>query len=487
MASEKPVGRAIDLRLLHDVGIVEVGETYRDSEIEQRAYACPVARADGHAIGIVLVEVLDILIIFLHIGAQFLLVGLVHVGHGVERCLQVGGYIAVQVFPYLFLEHFEIVLLLRGNVKLEIGRSHATHPPSGTGPTLFRGLLTLQLFSLCHQALGLRQGSCREAVIITFQRIGRRGEHGGGTHVEPRITSGESPHIIRRTAALAVRRHLIGFQRGIIVQAIRDGSRVTQVMIVVEHGVGERRSHVAYLLCLRHKVEHAMLYVLQDVGRAVWTVKVYIPLLLAHESLVTLRLEKPPSPYQVLHHIDIGARLDIEVSRVEETAHVQAGNKLQWLVLRVGRRALIVHIEVITGRSLQITFLERLSMPYAVAFVHEHVVHVDRHPHVGSGIGNLVIDMFINQEVVCLDGVVLYIVDTGGLHFREVKLHIIIFIVCSPGINLSLIGFRHSAILSHTHQGGGGFRRVLLVQLDDAHLRLLWNVAHLAKAYIGFP
>ena len=271
------------------------------------------------------------------------------------------------------------------------------------------------------------------------------------------------------------------------MQAIRDGSRVAQVMIVVEHGVGERRSHVAYLLCLRHEVEHAMLYVLQDVGRAVWTVKIYVPLLLAYESLVTLWLEKSPSPYQVLHHIDIGTRLDIEVSCVEETAHVQAGNKLQGLVLGVGRRALIVHIEVITGRSLQITFLERLSMPYTVALVHEHMVHVDRHPHVGSGIGNLIIDMFINQEVVGLDGVVLYIIDTGGLHFREVKLHVIIFIVCSPGINLSLIGFRHSAILSHTHQGGGGFRRILLVQLDDAHLRLLWNVAHLTKAYVGFP
>ena len=71
-------------------------------------------------------------------------------------------------------------------------------------------------------------------------------------------------------------------------------------------------------------------------------------------------------------------------------------------------------------------------MPDAIAFVHGDVVHVNGNPHVGSGIGNLVIDALVDEEVARLGVTIFDEVDAGFANFREVELHIFIFEIVAP-------------------------------------------------------
>ena len=78
-------------------------------------------------------------------------------------------------------------------------------------------------------------------------------------------------------------------------------------------------------------------------------------------------------------------------------------------------------------------------MPHTVALVHKHVVHVDGHPYIRSGIGDFVVHMRVDQEVVGLHCVILNVVDAWSLYVREIEFHIVIFIVGSPWADLSLV------------------------------------------------
>ena len=486
MAAVEPVGHTIDLVLADDVGIVDVGVVDRDAEVEYGIDARPVAESNGHAVGILRVEVLDVFIIFRDVRTELLLVGLIHIGHGVEGGLHRMGHIAVEGLPDLMLEAVEIVLLLGGGVEVKVG-GHITL--LGTSEptdiivhlTVGRLLLGQQFRSLPRQTLRLQERPHGEVVVIAFQRPAGGGEHRGGTEVESWIAGGEGPHVVGRTAALAVGRHLVRLQRRVVVQAIGDRGCIAQVVIVVEGGVGERRGHVPDLLSLRHEVERAVLDELQDVGHAVGTMEVDIALLLRDEGLVALGMEEFPGADEVLHDVDVRACLDVEVTGIEESADVQAGNEFQRLVFGVGGRTLTVQVEVVGRRRLQIALLEWLAVPRAIALVHIHVIHVDGHPDVGSGIGDLVIDVRVDEEVVGLRFAILDIVDTRLLDAAEVELHIIIFIVGSPLPDVALEGLHGRAVGIDAHQRGGGLRRVVLVEFDDGHLRLLRGVADLRE------
>ena len=145
-----------------------------------------------------------------------------------------------------------------------------------------------------------------------------------------------------------------------------------------------------------------MLNELEYVRNAVRTVQVHIAGILVHESLVPERLEEIPGPHEILNHADVRTGLDVEVTSVEITAHIQARNQLQSLVLGIGLGTLPVKVEMVgRRRSLEITLLERLTVPYPVSLIHEHMVHMDRNPHVGGGVGYLVIDAGIDDEILC--------------------------------------------------------------------------------------
>ena len=91
-----------------------------------------------------------------------------------------------------------------------------------------------------------------------------------------------------------------------------------------------------------------------------------------------------------------------------------------------------MQVEMVAGRCLKVSFLERLAVPGAVAFVHVHVVHVDRNPHISSGIGDFVVDMRINEEVIGAGVAILDVVDAGLFHLGEVEFHVIVFVIGSP-------------------------------------------------------
>ena len=227
-----------------------------------------------------------------------------------------------------------------------------------------------------------------------------------------------------------------------------------------------------------------MLDELQDVGDAIRTVQVDITLLLADESFVALGFEELPGTDEVLHYRDIRTGLDVKIAGIEESADIQPGDKFEGVVFGVGSGTLAMQVEVIALGSLQVALLEGFAMPGAIALSDVHMVHVDRYPYIGGCIGDLIVDMSIDEEIVGLRITVLDEIDTRGIHLREVELHVIIFIIGSPHLYLALEGLLRRAVGFDTHERGGGQHAVVLVKLDHSHLRLLGDIADLRETDI---
>ena len=236
---------------------------------------------------------------------------------------------------------------------------------------------------------------------------------------------------------------------------------------------------MTYLFCLCHQIQGAMLDELQHIWHTIRTVQVHITLLLTYESLVTLWVKQFPCADKVLHHTDIRASFDIEVTSIKETTHIQSWNQLIRLVLRVSGCSLTMQVKVVTLRSLQIALLEGFPMPSAIALGHIHMIHVDGHPHIRRGIGNLIIDMLVNKEVVGLCVTILDVIDTRLLDRGEIELHIVVLEVCAPLLDGTTKCLGGSAILVDTHQSRICFGTVFFVQLDDCHLGLVRTITHL--------
>ena len=214
--------------------------------------------------------------------------------------------------------------------------------------------------------------------------------------------------------------------------------------------------------------------------------QVHVALLFANEGLVAIAGELLPDAYKVLHHVDVRTCLDVEVTCIKVSSHIESRNELQGLILRVGGRSLRMEVEMVARRSLQIAFLERLAVPDAIAFVHGNVVHVDGNPHVGGGIGDLVIDAFIDEEVARLGVTVFDEVDAWLFDFREVELHIFIFKVVAPKRCLSAEGCLDGAIGLDAADRSLVANLVPLVKFYHGHLWLVGQVAHLAEADVRF-
>ncbi len=60
MTTVEPVGRAVNVVFPDDIREIQVGEAHRDAEVQHCIYASPVAKADGNAVGIALVEAIDV-------------------------------------------------------------------------------------------------------------------------------------------------------------------------------------------------------------------------------------------------------------------------------------------------------------------------------------------------------------------------------------------------------------------------------------------
>ena len=137
---------------------------------------------------------------------------------------------------------------------------------------------------------------------------------------------------------------------------------------------------------------------------------------------------------------------------------------------------------MIARRCLQVAFLEGLTVPGAIAFVHVHVVHVDGYPDVSCGISDFVIDVFVDEEVVGARLAILDIIDARLVDAGEVELHIVVFVEGSPRSDIARVGLLCLTVGTDAHECGGGLWRVGLVEFDDCHLRLFGDVAHLRES-----
>ena len=482
VAAEEPGRGLVDVFLADDVGEVPVRVAHGGAEARHLAAAGPVAQADGHAVRILLLQRKDVVAVFLHIRAEFLLIVVVQVRDRVQGRADGAHGHPLQGGPDAGGELLQILGILRGNVQLERGGEAvalvaATEPAGGVGRHQFRGLLV--------QADGLLQGAPGEVRILLREDAARRGKHRRRLQVQARIAAREGPHVIRRAAGLAIRGLLVRLQARVVVQAVRDAGRVAQVVVVVQDRVGEGLGHVADLLGLRHEVQDAVLDVLEDVRHAVGPVQLHVALLLADERLVPLRAEALPQGDEVHHHADVGARLDVEVAGVEVTAHVQPGNELQGLEARVGGGTLSVQVEVVRGRrGLQVTLLERLAVPEAVGLVDRHVVHMDRDPDVARRHGDLVIDGRVDDEVPRADVAVLEEIDAGLGELGEVELRVVVFEEIAPQLDRTGEGLMFGAVGLHLPDGSLRLHLVLLVQFDHGDLGLVRDIAHLGEAHV---
>ena len=263
------------------------------------------------------------------------------------------------------------------------------------------------------------------------------------------------------------------------------------MLVVVKDRVGERHREVSELFGLGKEVQHTVFDVLQDVGLAVRTVQVDITLFLAHEGFIAVVVEEFPGHDQTVEHIRGGADFDVEVAGVEEAAHIQAGDQLIGFVggavgLDRGFLPLEMAVEVVARRSLHVAFLEGFAVPDAVRLVDRHMVHVDGEPHVAGGVGDLVVDGIVDDEVSGLVIAVLDVVDAGLLHLAEIKSHVVVLVEIAPFLDLAGVCQRLVAVFADLPEFGGLKRLVVLVKFDHGHLRLIGDISHLGITDIRF-
>ena len=246
------------------------------------------------------------------------------------------------------------------------------------------------------------------------------------------------------------------------MEAVGDGGRVAEVVIIVKDGIGEGRSHVADVLGLCDEVQDTVLHELEDIGLAVRTVEVDVALVLVHEGLVAHSVEFLPDVDEVLDNADVGTGLDVEVTGIEEAAYIEAGDEFEGLVFGVGGGTLPVEVEVVGGGgSLEITLLEGFAVPDAVAFVDRDVVHMDRDPDVAGGICHPVIYGAVDNEVAGLVVAVLDVVDAGLADGSEVELEVLVLVVVAPEFGLAGECLGGAAVGIDAAEGGLGERTPL--------------------------
>ena len=95
MTAIEPVGHTVDLVLRDDIGEIDMSVVDGDTEIQHGIHTSPVAQTDGHAIGILRVETLDVFGILLNSRTQFLLIGSILHRDTVEIGLQVSSHITI--------------------------------------------------------------------------------------------------------------------------------------------------------------------------------------------------------------------------------------------------------------------------------------------------------------------------------------------------------------------------------------------------------
>ncbi len=180
--------------------------------------------------------------------------------------------------------------------------------------------------------------------------------------------------------AVVVRRLRIG---RIVDLAVGLGHRIAEVGVLPEVGFDDAGDGVAEHAVLGDQHQRAVLDLLQQVGHAVGTVDLHVPLLLVDAGLVAQRPGQFPGVDQRHHRRVVGLGTQVEVAGVEPAADRQAGDVFARLERRIQLRALAVQVEMLlVGPDLARVVHVRTPVPHAVGLVDRHVVHLHREEHV---------------------------------------------------------------------------------------------------------
>ncbi len=130
------------------------------------------------------------------------------------------------------MKPFEVRLLTGGDVELQVGGDIAG--------TKIASLILNRSFSkhfgcFFQQSSGLLQCPFRQVIVVPSERPAGSGEGGCSPEVEAGVTTGECPHIILHAARPTVSCHLVGTQLRVVWQAVGEGGRITQVMVIIKH------------------------------------------------------------------------------------------------------------------------------------------------------------------------------------------------------------------------------------------------------------
>ena len=67
---------------------------------------------------------------------------------------------------------------------------------------------------------------------------------------------------------------------------------------------------------------------MQHIWHTIWSMKIYVTLFLAYESLIPQWFKALPIGNKILNYTNIGTSFDVEVARIEKATNVQSWNQL---------------------------------------------------------------------------------------------------------------------------------------------------------------
>ncbi len=178
--------------------------------------------------------------------------------------------------------------------------------------------------------------------------------------------------------------------------------------------------------------------------------------------VVCVRMSKSPASYQ--------------------RADVQPRNVLERPEARVRRGALAIEIEMLViHRRLQCVVAMAVAVPDAIAFVDEHVVHLDREEHVERRVPRVGEHLGADAERIGALALIFDDVQARLANGAEIELQIIVAeILARPRPDGRTMSERRGAVGADSQQSRFARGAVVAIQLDHRDLLLPWRVADLA-------
>ena len=246
-------------------------------------------------------------------------------------------------------------------------------------------------------------------------------------------------------------------------------------MVILMHlRLADIAGHKAEGLNLCIDIEGSVHNLLHDIRNAVRAVDVGIFCNLINEGHIPLRLEQAPQSRKVLGRGDNGVLLDIEVSGIIPSANCKAWNVLQRLVFSIVLRSLtiaVVNIDV-CGSHNGVVHIGP-SVPYAIGFIHLHMVHSHYKGDIHRGVPLVRVDVPCNREGISPYSVILNGIETFFAYLREICGEIVVAVIeHAPRLGFRLQDSLDAAVGVELEYSGAGLGRGVAVNLDDGCLLL---------------